>query len=77
MRVAMYLLFIRAPCKYSLGDQVLEFPLSEHSRFTSQETASIALRFCFLWFVANWTVNAALAYTSVSSATVLSSMSGE
>lgn len=45
-------------------------------RLTPEETAKLALYFCFLWFAANWTLNAALAYTSVASATVLSSMSG-
>ncbi|KAF7307021.1 hypothetical protein MIND_00495100 [Mycena indigotica] len=43
---------------------------------TSQETTRLALLFCFLWFVANWTLNASLDYTSVASATILSSMSG-
>lgn len=36
----------------------------------------MAASFCFLWFIANWTVNASLDYTSVASATILSSMSG-
>lgn len=43
---------------------------------TTKETAKMALGFCFLWFIANWTLNAALAYTSVASSTVLSGMSG-
>lgn len=43
---------------------------------TTKETARLALIFCFFWFVANWAVNASLDYTSVASATVLSSMSG-
>lgn len=43
---------------------------------TVKETAQLAIIFCFFWFVANWTVNASLAFTSVASATVLSSMSG-
>jgi len=46
------------------------------NRLTPEETARLAAYFCFLWFAANWTLNAALAYTSVASATVLSSMSG-
>ncbi|KAG6337321.1 hypothetical protein ID866_1746 [Astraeus odoratus] len=49
---------------------------NEDSRLTPQDTAWLALQFCFLWFVANWSLNAALAYTSVASATVLSSTSG-
>ncbi|KAL1749095.1 hypothetical protein HDZ31DRAFT_59686 [Schizophyllum fasciatum] len=43
---------------------------------TTQETAKLASVFCFFWFVANWTVNASLDYTSVASTTILSSMSG-
>jgi len=43
---------------------------------TVKETVDLAFIFCFLWFTANWTVNAALNYTSVASATILSSMSG-
>ncbi|KIN96149.1 hypothetical protein M404DRAFT_164064 [Pisolithus tinctorius Marx 270] len=49
---------------------------NETSRLTPQETAWLALYFSFLWFTANWSFNAALAYTSVASATVLSSMTG-
>ncbi|KAJ6519938.1 hypothetical protein C8R45DRAFT_953318 [Mycena sanguinolenta] len=43
---------------------------------TIQETARLAATFCSFWFIANWTVNAALDFTSVASATILSSMSG-
>ncbi|KAF8225073.1 hypothetical protein L208DRAFT_1409149 [Tricholoma matsutake] len=43
---------------------------------TTRETVDLAFTFCFLWFIANWTVNAALLYTSVASATIISSMSG-
>ncbi|KAJ6503418.1 vacuolar membrane protein [Mycena vitilis] len=43
---------------------------------TIRETARLAFVFCFLWFIANWAVNASLDYTSVASATILSSMSG-
>ncbi|KAI0673464.1 hypothetical protein C8Q78DRAFT_1185476 [Trametes maxima] len=53
-----------------IGDDVLSKPL------TTRETANLAAVFCLLWFIANWTVNAALDYTSVASATILSSMSG-
>ncbi|KAJ7783910.1 vacuolar membrane protein [Mycena maculata] len=54
------------------------FPTSEDALppLTIRETARLAFVFCFLWFIANWTVNAALDYTSVASATILSSMSG-
>ncbi|KAF8078506.1 hypothetical protein FPV67DRAFT_1557818 [Lyophyllum atratum] len=43
---------------------------------TVKETINLAFVFCFLWFIANWTLNASLSYTSVASATILSSMSG-
>ncbi|GAA5908178.1 hypothetical protein JCM8208_000334 [Rhodotorula glutinis] len=43
---------------------------------TTRETALLSLLFCGLWFAANWAMNAALGFTSVSSTTILSSMSG-
>ncbi|KAG7099324.1 hypothetical protein E1B28_001182 [Marasmius oreades] len=43
---------------------------------TTKETARLAAIFCFFWFVANWSINIAVDYTSVASATVLASMSG-
>ncbi|KAH9064266.1 hypothetical protein EDB87DRAFT_1600084 [Lactarius vividus] len=43
---------------------------------TTRETAQLASVFCFLWFLANWSLNAGLGLTSVASATILSSMSG-
>ncbi|KAG6911878.1 hypothetical protein DXG01_000125 [Tephrocybe rancida] len=43
---------------------------------TIRETRDLAIIFCFLWFIANWTLNVALDYTSVASATILSSTSG-
>jgi solute carrier family 35 protein F5 len=52
-------------------------PIDQADRpLTVKETARMALGFCFLWFVANWALNAALAYTSVASATILSGTSG-
>lgn len=43
---------------------------------TMRETALEAMKFCFLWFLANYFSNAALQYTNVSSFTIISSMSG-
>ncbi|KAL0579111.1 hypothetical protein V5O48_002894 [Marasmius crinis-equi] len=43
---------------------------------TTKETAKLAGVFCFFWFIANWTVNLSVDYTSVASATILASMSG-
>jgi len=39
-------------------------------------TLNLAIAFYLIWFIANWTLNASLGYTSVASTTVLSSMSG-
>jgi solute carrier family 35 protein F5 len=41
-----------------------------------RETAVEAMKFCFLWFVANYFSNAALQYTNVPSFTIISAMSG-
>ncbi|KIJ45636.1 hypothetical protein M422DRAFT_67097 [Sphaerobolus stellatus SS14] len=43
---------------------------------TTTETAQLASIFCFFWFIANWSLNAALDYTWVASATILSATSG-
>jgi solute carrier family 35, member F5 len=43
---------------------------------TMRETATEALKFCFLWFLANYFSNAALQFTNVPSFTIISSMSG-
>ncbi|XAO22871.1 hypothetical protein I312_101646 [Cryptococcus bacillisporus CA1280] len=45
-------------------------------RLTVRETAKIAAWWSIVWFVANWAVNASLAWTSVASVTILSSTSG-
>jgi len=68
----------------ALDDETTEHSLTRrHSApedplapLTDRQTANLAVAFCLLWFIANWTVNASLGYTSVASATVLSSMSG-
>ncbi|PPR00658.1 hypothetical protein CVT24_000881 [Panaeolus cyanescens] len=51
-------------------------PDAELPPLTVSETAHLAFAFCLLWFIANWSVNASLGYTSVASATILSSTSG-
>lgn len=51
-------------------------PEDSPSPLTEYETAKLAAWFCLIWFVANWSLNASLDYTSVASATILSSMSG-
>lgn len=50
--------------------------LQDSSPLNKKQTAELAFAFCFIWFIANWSVNASLAYTSVASATILSSTSG-
>ncbi|EFI28637.1 vacuolar membrane protein [Coprinopsis cinerea okayama7 len=65
----------------SMDDDAPGAPVSKpHSTslppLTPKETAHLAAVFCIFWFIANWTVNASLDFTSVASATILSSMSG-
>ncbi|KIL70719.1 hypothetical protein M378DRAFT_155657 [Amanita muscaria Koide BX008] len=43
---------------------------------TTKETANLAMAFCVLWFIANWSLNASLVYTTAASAMILSSTSG-
>ncbi|KAG0765565.1 hypothetical protein G6F57_003999 [Rhizopus arrhizus] len=49
---------------------------STHQLLSTQETMKLSFMFCFLWFFANFTTNTSLAYTTVGSSTILSSMSG-
>ncbi|SMN20950.1 similar to Saccharomyces cerevisiae YDR438W THI74 Mitochondrial transporter repressible by thiamine [Maudiozyma saulgeensis] len=42
---------------------------------TLKETIKLSAIFCFLWFIANFSSNASLSYTSVASQTILSSTS--
>ncbi|KZT30506.1 hypothetical protein NEOLEDRAFT_1053087 [Neolentinus lepideus HHB14362 ss-1] len=51
-------------------------PPDELPPLTTAQTAQLAFAFCFIWFIANWSVNASLNLTSVASATILSSTSG-
>lgn len=41
-----------------------------------RKTAEIAFTFCWLWFIANWAINASLNYTTVASSTIIASTSG-
>ncbi|KAH8554949.1 hypothetical protein BGW37DRAFT_419993, partial [Umbelopsis sp. PMI_123] len=45
-------------------------------KLSTKETIQLSLTFCIIWFSANWSTNASLAYTTVGSSTILSSMSG-
>ncbi|CAO3688908.1 unnamed protein product [Rhizopus stolonifer] len=51
-------------------------PAVQHEKLSTLETIKLSLMFCILWFFANFTTNASLAYTTVGSSTILSSMSG-
>jgi len=52
-------------------------PLDHHeSPLDVYQTAELAFVFCLVWFVANWSVNASLDYTTVASTTILASTSG-
>jgi solute carrier family 35 protein F5 len=42
-------------------------------KLTVRETAEIAAWWSAVWFLANWSLNAALAWASVASVTILSS----
>ncbi|KAI8086772.1 uncharacterized protein BX664DRAFT_299655 [Halteromyces radiatus] len=46
------------------------------TKLSTMETIKLSFAFCILWFFANYTTNASLAYTSVGSSTILASMSG-
>ncbi|ORZ15350.1 hypothetical protein BCR42DRAFT_416916 [Absidia repens] len=46
------------------------------SKLGTLDTIKLSFAFCILWFFANYTTNASLAYTSVGSSTILASMSG-
>lgn len=49
---------------------------TDTSKLSTMETVKLSFTFCFLWFFANYTTNASLAYTNVASSTIISSMSG-
>ncbi|KAJ2449300.1 hypothetical protein EV183_004965 [Coemansia sp. RSA 2336] len=51
-------------------------PDSEASKLTIRETVRLGVAFSMLWFAANITQNASLAYTSVASSSILCSTSG-
>ncbi|KAH8120400.1 hypothetical protein DFH11DRAFT_60215 [Phellopilus nigrolimitatus] len=62
----------RAPSTFSEG----VYSPDELEPLTTRQTAKLASVFCLFWFIANWSVNASLQFTSVASATILSSTSG-
>ncbi|GBB87378.1 hypothetical protein RclHR1_13830005 [Rhizophagus clarus] len=48
----------------------------DEEKLSTRQVAKLGFTFCILWFAANWSTNASLAYTSVASSTILSSTSG-
>ncbi|CAO3612239.1 unnamed protein product [Cunninghamella echinulata] len=52
------------------------YQYNTNEKMTTKETIQLSSYFCILWFLANYTTNASLAYTTVGSMTILSSMSG-
>ncbi|KAK4688430.1 solute carrier family 35, member F5, partial [Tremellales sp. Uapishka_1] len=59
-------------------DPEVETAISEPDlpKLSIRETAEVAAWWSAVWFIANWAVNASLAWTSVASVTILSSTSG-
>ncbi|KAK4512916.1 uncharacterized protein ATC70_003626 [Mucor velutinosus] len=49
---------------------------TSHHKLSTYDTIKLSLGFCILWFIANYTTNASLAYTTVGSSTILASLSG-
>ncbi|KAJ2328478.1 hypothetical protein GGH92_009854, partial [Coemansia sp. RSA 2673] len=54
----------------------LVYPELQQARLTVKETVILGVSFCGLWFAANVTQNASLAYTTVASSSILCSTSG-
>ncbi|CAG8500494.1 6829_t:CDS:2 [Funneliformis caledonium] len=50
--------------------------MRDDENLSTRQIAKLGFTFCMLWFAANWSTNASLAYTSVASSTILSSTSG-
>ncbi|KAF7784410.1 hypothetical protein Agabi119p4_575 [Agaricus bisporus var. burnettii] len=57
-------------------DRPIDTALSDTEPLTVRQTANVAFVFCWLWFIANWAVNAAISYTTIASSTIVTSTSG-
>lgn len=55
--------------------EALNFPGRRDEKLSLRETSWLSLEFCMLWFLANYFASACLEYTSVGSATILTSTS--
>lgn len=58
-----------------MGPQILGLAPQEHGKLGLAETAKLSIEFSFIWFAANYFVSACLEYTTVASATILTSTS--
>lgn len=54
----------------------LDSKVEELAPLTVRQTAEIGFAFCWLYFIANWAINAALNYTTVASSSIMASTSG-
>jgi solute carrier family 35 protein F5 len=59
----------------AMGSQMLDLIPEKEGKLGLAETARLSVEFSFLWFAANYFVSACLEYTTVSSATILTSTS--
>ncbi|GAB5588394.1 hypothetical protein Unana1_03294 [Umbelopsis nana] len=69
-------LLMRTDEENELGNDEELYGADVDDKLTTRETVQLSLTFCIIWFLANWSTNASLAYTTVGSSTILSSMSG-
>lgn len=58
-----------------MGSQIFDLAPEEQGKLGLAETAKLSIEFSFLWFAANYFVSACLEYTTVASATILTSTS--
>ncbi|KAI8642321.1 hypothetical protein BD408DRAFT_416617 [Parasitella parasitica] len=61
---------------YAAVSESTDVVTANSHKLSTYDTIRLSLEFCILWFIANYTTNASLAYTTVGSSTILSSMSG-
>ncbi|CEP11289.1 hypothetical protein [Parasitella parasitica] len=67
---------IEHPTTYAAVLESTDAVTANNHKLSTYDTIKLSLEFCILWFIANYTTNASLAYTTVGSSTILSSMSG-
>ncbi|KAG2176688.1 hypothetical protein INT44_007352 [Umbelopsis vinacea] len=69
-------LFLRTDSENNQAHDEVNYGSPPADKLSTKETIQLSLTFCIVWFLANWSTNASLAYTTVGSSTILSSMSG-